>query len=159
MHWLQRKKPQFSAKSYFWKIRKNLKEMEFLKKIYFFVVSTDFFRNGTLQRAAVFCIAISASKCFLKAIKQPSRMLFIFCHIMGGPFFQTPSRGIKWCFWWKWKIYGGLLWQKAPKTTRAPYPYLFNKEIYYLIFFLWKVNYNFFFYKFTEMTKAVCHKL
>ena len=43
-----------------------------------------FFRNETLQREEVFCIAISASKRFIEAIAQHSRKIFIFCHIMGG---------------------------------------------------------------------------
>ena len=41
---------------------------------------------------------------------------FHFLPYNGGVcFFKTPVGGVKWCFWCKIKLYGHLLWQKAPK--------------------------------------------
>ena len=48
----------------------------------------DIFRNGTLHRAEVLSIVISVSKRFIYAVKQPSRMMLIVCHIMGGVLFS-----------------------------------------------------------------------
>ena len=64
------------------------------KKKYIFLKDfLDFFRNGTLQRAEVFCVVISASKRFFKLSNNPLSCFSFFCHIMGGLFFQTPGMG------------------------------------------------------------------
>ena len=51
-----------------------------------------FFRNGTLQRAEVFCAAFSASKPFIWAIKINNPTIFHIFHPKGGPFW---FRGVK----------------------------------------------------------------
>ena len=67
MHWLQRKKSQLSAKSHFWEnLRKsNQKHIFFLNEI-ILKVFVDLFRNGTVQRAQVFCVALTGILNFLK---------------------------------------------------------------------------------------------
>ena len=51
----------------------------------FELVFLHFFRNGTLQRAAVFLVVFSASKPFLWAIKINIPTIFLIFHSKGGP--------------------------------------------------------------------------
>ena len=57
---------------YLKKSEKNPQKVTIFFKMPFFEVFLDFFRKWTSQRAEFFCVVISASKRFIKAIKRPS---------------------------------------------------------------------------------------
>ena len=74
-------------------IKKNHQKMVIFEKWSFWVISFDFFQNGTLQRAGDFCVVISSLKRFIWAIKQPNTMIFFLAYHQFA-IFQTPgSRG------------------------------------------------------------------
>ena len=52
----------------------------------FFTVKSHFFRNGSSKWVLVFCVAISAPRRFIWAIKQHYPMIFNFQFSKGGPF-------------------------------------------------------------------------
>ena len=69
MHWIQRKRPQLSAMYRSWINQEKLPKMPLFSKMPFFEVFLALLRNGTLQRAGVFCVVFSASGRFFWAIK------------------------------------------------------------------------------------------
>ena len=93
-------KSKLSANYCFWKnLKKKRQTILILKKWYFLAVFLHFIRNGTLQRAEVFCVAFSSSKPFFWAIYRVDRYS---CHPWHGGsswtlfFFFTPFLGL--CF-------------------------------------------------------------
>ena len=72
------------------KIKKRRQKMVIFEKWSFWAIFLDFFQNGTSQSAGVFCVAISASKRFIWAIKHSHLMIFIFRLIMGFCNFSDP---------------------------------------------------------------------
>ena len=96
MHWMQRKKPQLSAKYHSWKKQeKPAKTVIFYHFDHFWPFwpgFLDFFINGALQRAEVFGVAFRASKPFIWAIKINNPTIFHIFHPKGGPFW---FRGVK----------------------------------------------------------------
>ena len=72
------------------KIKKNPQKIQFFQKLPFLVVFPDFFSNGTVLRVGVFCVVTSASRRFIRAIKHPHMMIFIFWVIMGFYNFSDP---------------------------------------------------------------------
>ena len=95
MHWMQRQKPQLSAKNHFWKNKeKNGNNCIAWKKWLFLAVffSGFFSRNGILKSAEVFCVAFSASKPFFWAILI-NNLTFYFNFSPHGPlWFRTPQK-------------------------------------------------------------------
>ena len=90
MHWIQRKKPQLSAKYHFWRKRKKtVKNCCFWRFWQFLPVFPDFFINVTLQRPEVFCVAFSASKPLFWAIKINNPTIFLIFHPKGGEILPT----------------------------------------------------------------------
>ena len=81
---MQGKKPQLSAKYRLWKNPENLAKM--VKNYRFCRFFLFFFRNFTLQRAEVFCVAFSASKPFIWAITINNPTIFHIFYPKGGPF-------------------------------------------------------------------------
>ena len=67
------------------KIKKNCQNCTIFWKCALLAVFLDFFRISTLQRAEVFCVAFSASRRFIWAIKKKYLMIFIFHFCKGGP--------------------------------------------------------------------------
>ena len=64
----------------------------------FLTVKSHFFKNGSLKWVLFFCVAISASRRFIWAIKQHLLMIFNFHISKGGPFWfrggpSTTPRG------------------------------------------------------------------
>ena len=87
MHWMQRKKQQLPAKYHLWKNQdKWAKLVKNCKKLLFLLSFLGFFRNGTLQRGGVFCVAFSLSKPLFRAIKINNLTFFLIFHPKGGPF-------------------------------------------------------------------------
>ena len=67
----------FKKKAFFAILAKNSNILRFF---------LDFFRNGTLERAEVFCVAFSASGRFFWAIKIHYWKIFLFFFHMGDPY-------------------------------------------------------------------------
>ena len=75
------------------KIKEHWQKLSILHKLSFLTVYLDFFRNCTLQRAEVFCVAFSAPKPFFWAIKMNNPTNFQIFHYRGGPWwFMTSNK-------------------------------------------------------------------
>ena len=59
------------------------KKLQFLQNAISLKFFLTFLEMGFCRELRFFCIVISASKRFISAIKQPSRMILIIHHIMG----------------------------------------------------------------------------
>ena len=121
MHWIKHKKSQLSAKYHFWKNQENqlkmVKNCQIVKNYNFEMAFLDFFRNGTLQRAEIFCAAFSASKSFFWAIKINILTNFLFFPPKGDPYnFGVVKSYTKWKKWLK-QIREKKIWMIKPNGT------------------------------------------
>ena len=90
-----------------------------VKKVQFLAVFLDFFKNGTVHRAVVFCVAFSASRRSFWAIKINNRTIFPIFHHKGGPFWfrggqklHNVEKMVEKKFWKK------KIWKVGPNGTR-----------------------------------------
>ena len=72
-----RKTPALYNVPFLNKIKKNCQKCPFYQKCHFLEVFLVLFRNGTLQRAEVFCVVFSASGRFFQAFKINIQTIFL----------------------------------------------------------------------------------